>query len=705
MIRHYVKVADRIEVFGKNFGRMFFHGETILKNRKKQMKTKFLVAVICTVFAFVLSAGRLADYQPPAAEQHRTVFSEDFEAKGKGWVLPKGYSFRRGEGVDETGGLSLTRIDRAVPYSFAKYRVHGFRPMRRYRLSAMIRVEDLKQDGKTPVSINVPLVGFNFYVGKNYLGSSCIHVTVKRGNADWRPYSCEFNVPEKVESASLCFFLKKPFTCARISWDNVKVEELGEVVPVIYPVLPKKLLLSGDGKVKMRVNDLAGRRPGGLKLFATLPGGIEYGVPVHGNFAEFTFGPLPEGETAVKFTLVDLAGKRVIAQADYPFFTVSAKPPAGAATVDESGRMIVDGKPFFPLGFFIERPAGFTAADMERLRAIGVNTLLPYRSINMRFPENRGPRGVRALRRSLNELRKHDLKVIFSLLEITGRLHEVKKYDGIIDKKEMTRHIVNAIKNHPALLGWYISDENAPETLGPVRDLRLELARLDPWHPVATLSNHPHHYPWFGPTGDFMMLDKYPVRTKSQPLSMSLVRKCFETEAKVLGLGPWWVSQCFNWGIYRKEEPYENYRYPSEEDMRSQSLLALNHRARAVIFYAYESIRRQDAFDPGSSKWFEPRVFQVIRLLKELEPFFLAEAAPQTVMVIPSDGAPSRVEAKLHTAAGRSIVVVTADGPGRAHAMLKIGRTGLKSRFGRTKELGGGNYEFTGEDIASDILE
>lgn len=672
------------------------------------MNIKTYAVVLCAVSALTLYADRLADYKPLAKDgQARVIFAEDFETgNNKGWTLRPGYIFKRGEGIDATGGLSLIRPDRETPYAFSKYLVSGFRPGREYRLSMMIRVQDLKLDGKTLSSTKTQVTGFDFYNSKReYLGSSYIPVTVKNGNADWQEYSTTFTVPENITSASLCFFLRKPYTCSRMSWDNVKVEEMGEIVPVIYPVLPKKLKIAGDGKVKMRVNVLSGVYPKGLKLFAALPGGTEHAAPVCGNFAEFTFGSLPSGESAVKFSLVDVGEKKIIAEAEYPFFRVTAKPPAGAAEVDESGRMTVDGKPFFPLGFFIERPLELTTAHMKRLSEIGVNTLLPYRSMVMRLPDNQGKVGVAALRRSLDELQKHDLKVIFSLLEITGTIHHVSEYEGITDKREIARHIAKALKDHPALLGWYISDENTPETLGPVRDLRVELNRLDPWHPVATLSNTPRYYPWFGPTGDIMMLDKYPVMEKSKPLTMSEVRKCFEAEAKVLGLGPWWVPQCFNWGIYFRHQPYETYRYPSEEDMRSQALLALNHRARAVIFYAYESIRKHDLYEPGAAKWFEPRVFAVIRLLKELEPFFLAEDAPQAIKVIPAKDAPSLVEARRHTAGKRSVVIVTADGPGKSQAVLKVGCPGLKSRFGRTKDLGNGDYEFTGTDIASDILE
>ena len=668
-------------------------------------KRKTLLIAVLGLCALTLAADRLADYRPiDRSKQNRVVWSCDFESQQPGWTLRKGYTFRRGEGIDATGGLTLSR-SAEEPYSFSKYRVKGLHPRTRCRLSAMVRAKGVTAKGK-PHQGKIQMLGFDFYDGKTYLYSAYIPVMVTKGAADWKRYETTFEVPKGVTEASLCFFLKKPYACEAISWDDVKVEELGEIEPLLYPVLPKQLRLDGDGAVKMRVTDFDDERPvADLKLFATLPDGTEKQAPVEGKFARFTFGKLPAGETRVKFSLVDLKRKRVVAETEYPFFTVTEPAPAGAVTVDESGRLTVDGKPFFPLGFFVEWPPRIMAADLETMRSIGVNVILPYHSMRMRFPEHKGPEGVKALTRSLDELRKYDIKVIFSLLEITGTIHKVEKYDGLTDKKEIARRIVRALRNHPSLLGWYISDENTPETLGPVRDLRIDVNRLDPWHPVATLSNQPPYYPWFGPTGDFMMLDKYPVRAKSQPLSMTAVRECFEAEAKTLGLGPWWVPQCFSWGIYWRNDPYDSYRYPTEEDMRSQALLALNHRARAVVFYAWDSIFKHDKFEPGASKWFAPRVFNVVKLLRELENFFLADDAPKPIEVVPAEGAPSRVEAKLHTAGERTIVVVTADGPGKAQATIKVGRTGLKSRFGRTKEIGGGNYEFTGTDIASDILE
>ena len=66
----------------------------------------------------------------------------------------------------------------------------------------------------------------------------------------------------------------------------------------------------------------------------------------------------------------------------------------------------------------------------------------------------------------------------------------------------------------------------------------------------------------------------------------------------------------------------------------------------------------------------------------------------------------SIVESRLHTADdSKQIVVITSDGPGEVKAVIHIGKTGLKSRFGHTKDLGDGTYEFTAVNTASDILE
>ena len=674
---------------------------------------KFLcVLLAAAAVAGSLAADTLADYHPlPAERQGKLIFADDFEkGAGKEWYLPADYVARRGEGETGGGGVSMARPEK-VPYDYAVKILTGFTVNRRWRVSAMARVRNLKFKGQPVKSGKVNVVCVDFYNDKGvYINQAApkAGLEIREGDADWQHYSYEIPVPDTAVRGKFCLFLKPDYTCDMISWDNVKVEESGEMAPVIFPRLPKQLKLDETGAVTMRVVNFTPARDKTLKLFAVTADGREFEAEVRDKEAHFVLGSFPEGEHRVKFTLVDTATKEILTAKEFPFFAVKCEAPAGAATVDASGRMIVDGKPFFPFGFFIEWPDNFNPENVKELRDLGVNTIIPYHSIYLRIPTKKAPYGINAVRRSLDLLHENGIKVIFSLLEISGTGSRLKSpaYDRITGVEAIGRHVIEKIKDHPALLGWYISDENTPETIGTPEKLRYELARRDPWHPVATLSNVPSYYPWFGSTGDFLMMDCYPVREKKQLPTMAKMRQCFETEARDLAMGPWLVPQSFCWGYYLwMRQPYTDYRYPTEEEMRSHVLLALNHRVRSVIFYAYDPLRLQEKHDPGSFKWFSPRVFNVIRLLKELEGFFLADDAPRALEVKQEINPGSPVEAKLHTANGRTIAVVTADGPGEVRAKITVGRPGMKSRFGHTKEIGDGLYEFSGKDTISDILE
>lgn len=661
-----------------------------------------LLLAALTAGTTLSAAPKLGDFKPlDRNDQGKVVFVYSFEPDVKNPRVPKPYKIIKGEGVTGGGGLVLSRPDANAKYVFFKHDFKKLEPGRKYRLSVMTRVRGLRHaaNGK-PVTGGVYLAGFDFHGGGKYMNSSYIRPKVVKGEKDWSTDEMTFTMREEYDKAQMVLFLKRPYTCRQVVWDNVKLERLGESLS-IYPVLPKQLRLDAEGKIKLRVVDMGKVRK--LEAFAVTSDGRELHAPVKGGFAEFALGELPNGVHKVKFFVADPKRKQVIGEAEFPFIVTDAAPPAGAVTTDESGRLTVDGKPFFPLGFYLEWPDSFNAEHAEWLREAGANTVLPYRSFRMRMPENKGPVSVAALRRSLDFLHENGFKVIFGMLEVNTRSGiTLDKFDGAVGREAVIDRIVDGIKKHPALLGWYISDENPISEMGKVSDLRFRIGRLDPFHPIATLTNIADNYIWYGPTGDFMMIDPYPI-VDAESQSMHRIRLSFEKQQRESRMGVWWVPQTFNWGIYRRTERYSDFRYPTEEDMRAQLLLALNFRARGIIFYAYESIRRHDRFDPGASEWFGPQVKRICLLAKELTPFFLADGKPRLVK-LESTGE-SKVEAKLHTADGKTIVVVTSDGPGEGVAVLNVGIDGLKSRFGKTKALGGGKYEFRGMNMAGDILE
>ena len=650
----------------------------------------------------VSAAPKLGDFAPLDKDaQSKLVFVYDFEPGSKNPRVPKPYRIIKGEGVTGGGGLVLSRPKAGGKYVFFSRDIRGLEPGRNYRLTVMTRVRGMCHavSGK-PVTGRVNLAGFDFHGGGQYMNSTYIRPRIVNGDMDWQTDEMIFTMRKEYDRAQLVLFLKRPYTCRQIVWDNIKLERLGENLS-IYPVLPKQLRLDPTGRVKLRVADIGKARK--LAAFAVTSDGRELYAPVERGFAEFALGELPEGLHKIKFFVADPKQKKVIAEAEFPFTVTAAAPPEGAVATDETGRLTVDGRPFFPIGFYLEWPNGFNAEHAKWLREAGANTVLPYRSYQMRLPESRGQYSVDALRGSLDFMRENGLKVIFGMLEVNTRSGiTLDKFDGAEGRAAVIDRIVGGIKDHPALLGWYISDENPISEMGKVTDLRFRISRRDPFHPVATLTNIADNYIWYGPTGDFMMIDPYPIVDASSQ-SMTRIRNSFEKQQRESRMGVWWVPQTFNWGIYRRTEKYSDFRYPTEEDMRAQLLLALNFRARGIVFYAYESIRRHDRFDPGASEWFGAQVKRISLLAKELTPFFLAEDKPAPVE-LESTGA-SRVEAKLHAAEGKTIVVITSDGPGAGVAVLNVGRDGLKSRFGKTTPLGGGRYEFRGMNMSGDILE
>ena len=664
--------------------------------------------VIATMCGTMLIGQKLADFAPYQKDEGTkgTILSLDFE-KGAPpeMVIAKGYQCGWGYGENGNGGLMLKRGP-GEKYVFSHLRVPDLKAGSVYKFRASVRLSGIKmKNGQVLGDREVPVVGFDFNDDKNnYLSCHYFSAHVVKGECGWT--TLEGNFTMEGAGAALVLFLKE-YSCEACQWDNISIELVGKQENVIYPILPKMLKLDKDGLVKMRTALLnAGDEEKDFILFAQLPDKREFVAPITDSFSYFKFGQLPEGITKIKFMLGDTRSKKIVTQDEYPFQFTTATPPEGAVTMDESGCAFIDGKPFFPLGMFWES-VNMMPPDIERMTSMGVNCVLPYRSFRFRLPEKQdGNTSIAEIRRSMDILHKNGIKLIFCMLDVYGHHGEVKRFEGVEGMYEIIRVVVNGLKDHPALLGWYISDENPLSDMPMLRKMRFLINELDPFHPVFTLSDRIRNYVFFAPSGDVFLADCYPVHNDTTQ-SMRSIRNCFNASEQSSRIGIWWLPQIFNWGIYqcsRTGQPYSDTRYPTEEEMRSHNMLALNHRARAVIPYAYNSVARHDAYDPGASTRFWPLVANVMKLNKELEPFFIATANP--LKLFEEKIGEAMVEARLHTAdSGKQIVVITSDGPGDVKAVIKTGKPGLKSRFGHTKDLGNGSYEFTAVNTASDILE
>lgn len=659
-------------------------------------KFSMLGLTALTVICSASETLRMQDFRDiVAGNEQKVIFSEAFEDRKiseKQWQL-KGAVFNR-EGFNGNGGLTIQRKAFSDPYRITKARI-ALKPGKRYSIRVDVQFKDYNGPDK------LSFFGIEFQKDKKYHGGVFPSFTgIKKVNS-WKTYSAEFSSPSDMEAADVVLFLRK-YTTGRATYDNIVIEELGEASPRIYPVLPKNLTVDDSGNITLHLDNV----PAGKNcLLAEAQGKAVCGEIINGE-CTIQMPWLNEGRNVVRCAVVDPAQKIRYGQTEIILFRNRRAP--GGITTRRNGIIERDGKAFLPVGIYCNADR-LHESDLRRIADAGFNFILPYNSSLLNLTGKSKTR-LDGMKTSFDMAARHGLQVLCCIKEIRPlqEMDGVKGYDKVID------YLVSGMKSHPALIGWYISDEEPIEHVPRFIRLRERISAIDNAHPVFTLTDKKLDARVYGATGDIFMGDFYPIRNEKDQ-SMTPLRD-YITTCMSNGLGFWRVPQAFNWGITFRTDPYSSYRYPTDLEMRSMVLLAMNLGTKGYCFYSYTPIfHQQEQLDPGSSKKFWPQVARTAKLLRELEPFFLTEQAENVKVDNQSEkfmdkngdahGKPF-VEAKRYTAGGRTVVVITSDGPGHARAVLELpdGKQ-FKSRFGQTRSLGGGKYLFEGDNICSDILE
>lgn len=87
------------------------------------------------------------------------------------------------------------------------------------------------------------------------------------------------------------------------------------------------------------------------------------------------------------------------------------------------------------------------------------------------------------------------------------------EFEGVKGIEPVLQAWARKLKDHPALLGYYVSDENPVEEVPYMRKVRELLNEADPDHFTVTLTYIGRHFPFFAETGDVLAVDTYPVET------------------------------------------------------------------------------------------------------------------------------------------------------------------------------------------------
>ena len=647
---------------------------------------------------------------PPASEVSDVVFTTGFDLpQDTTRNFSSGFRLVNGEGRSGTTALFYERTD---PNAYPLYSIpiKNLLPETSYMASVWVRGENLRATGNEK---NIGVICVEYSQNGQWVGGGAYYST-DTIDADWQQVSVVFRTPPEVATGrqtDLKLYLRQKVV-GKIWFDDVEVRST-VIPPAAVLTRPDRLSFFGDdGRFALRVEKTI---PENSMIVASITnGGKSRYLLLKPDKLVFRgdAGKLEPGsvEIAVKIADVD---KKVILSGET--FHLEARPdtppPMNACIIDEFGRAIVDGKPFMPLGVY-----GFAdEANYRRLKDAGFNCLQLYNSLELKGNADRGD-PIKNVREGLDLIDKHGLKLIFSLKDQFAHHPGTRKnWAGAEGIDAVSELAVQTVKDHPALLAWYISDEELRKDVPQIVALRRLISRLDPWHPTWTLTYRYEDLPYYGISGDVIGVDPYPISEKPVEQSIKHVKTAM-TAGRTTGLPVWVVPQIFNWGVYRlNNDPkaFAESHFPTLDEMRTMALYAAMLGAKGFVFYSnFDVMQRYDRLLPGSGEREWPKVVEMVKSVKELEPFIMSTQPPLALDVESEPKGAGAVEAGvLLDDEGNFRVIVVGTG-GKAEGIFAIPESiaqltnePLQSKYGKTKHLGGTRYEFLANSVDSDILE
>ena len=501
-----------------------------------------------------------------------------------GWSLPEGMC-RPDESERRTGRRSL-RFENKDPTNY-KLVIQPLKliPGRRYASVAWVKTLNVQGEGAGIC------VEWKDEEG-NWLGGvypRCLSGT----NEGWKPVGTIFKLPREiggreVASAQIVLYMRKGTT--GVAWfDDVQVREMIEPNLKAMLIDPSYRGIIKAGEPLSIELELRVRAKGSLEIMLDREGIKSMDVEAGTERLNLNLPALKEGKHALTLILLDKEGEQ-IGRDSLSLSARSAEWFKRATYIDERGRLIVEGKPFFPIGVYL----GPTQQQhLKRLADAGFNTILCY-------GYGSGPDPIGYMDRAY----KLGLKVIYSVKDF---------FDERGD--EVTERYVRMLKGHPALLAWYTNDELGLEWIPKLKE-RYELVRsLDADHPTYQALCRPAEFGEYFDTLDVIGPDPYPIPRHPVSMVAEWIDKAREA---MRGIKPVWaILQVFSWQVYsgRKED-----RDPTYEEERCMTYLALIHGARGVLYYSYYDLFTVDrkARLKASEELFRSRFENLKRLAGEL---------------------------------------------------------------------------------------
>ena len=506
------------------------------------------------------------------------------DGKAENWKVPAPtYSYVKGEGRGGSSALkfSVTKKDK---YAFPTQELK-LEAGKRYRFSAWVRTEEVNGKG-AGATISVGSIAAD---GK-WLGSGSAH-GVRGTVKEWQKISFLVDVPTNAVKCELAPYLSRGRTGTAWFDDISCVPEerpvLGALVSSVYRDT------AVDGKAVFSAPLFAT-----AEEFAAKGYKVEFDVPCGGACrsiademgegvvrTQVDVSSLPMGSSKITLKLKDASGK--VAESREIQFNRVEKMPDWKVRIDANNRVLLDGKPFYPVSIYL---SWYSDQAFEDIVNSPFNCVMCYRHMT---------------REQLDKFHAAGIKVIYSIKDVLlGRPACPKE---IVDEKSEYAWVdnhVKSFKDHPAILAWYINDELGPEWLDKLQVRYDHVRSIDPDRPAFMVLFQIGKLREYAGTFDVMGTDPYPVAGK-EPKPISMVADwTFRTRRDVFGKAVWEAPQIFDWSAYQVFKGVK-HRAPTEAEIKNMVWQCAVAGANGVCTYNYNGLRKKHKVVPFETRWAE----------------------------------------------------------------------------------------------------
>ncbi|MBR4219742.1 MAG: hypothetical protein IKR81_01225 [Victivallales bacterium] len=288
----------------------------------------------------------------------------------------------------------------------------------------------------------------------------------------------------------------------------------------------------------------------------------------------------------------------------------------GVVTLRQDGFVLVDGKPFFPIGIYAVCKREFNENNLDKavydLKEAGFNLIHTY-----------------------NSRRDANFKELVAAAEKYGMKMYVASRNGAnsLNEQDYLKDIANEYRS-PAAFAWYLADDTAgyvsPDKL---RRLHSVIRELDPYHITVQADGvgvpESSRYREYVNSTDGFLPEIYPVRkglenNKSVP---TVIRdmKTIQTDLAAAG-NPvrtiWPIIQYFDgWSAWD--------RFPTFAQLRAMSYLAIIHGGHGITWYTYGGFGKNHGITHTPEIWNNMKT--VATELNALSEVFLTPSNGKTI--------------------------------------------------------------------------